>query len=102
MLRARIAIVMSGDEDAHGIQRAKKHKIPYLVVDKKECIEDFLCTQYEVDIVVLAGWKRIISSSMITVFKNRILNLHPGLIPDSLETIVHNPDGTNGLWNRGK
>ena len=39
---------------------------------------------------------------MIDTFSHRILNLHPGLIPDSMDGVVPNPDGTKGLWNRGK
>lgn len=100
-LKAKIAVVISGDENAYGIERAKKYNIPYLVVSKKDDVEHILSSNYQVDIVALAGWKRIISDSFINTFKNRILNLHPGLIPDSIEGIVKNPDGTNGLWNKG-
>jgi len=39
---------------------------------------------------------------MIEIFKNRIFNIHPGLIPDYYDGEVKNPDGTIGLWNRGK
>ena len=52
--------------------------------------------------VVLAGWKLIVSQSLINTFKNKVLNLHPGLIPDMINGIVYNPDNTKGLWNRGK
>ncbi|PIQ71791.1 hypothetical protein COV87_01445 [Candidatus Roizmanbacteria bacterium CG11_big_fil_rev_8_21_14_0_20_37_16] len=100
-LGAKIAIVMSSDENAYGIERAKRHNISYLVVNKNENVEDLLQAQYKVDLVVLAGWKRIIPPSTITSFKDRILNLHPGLIPDIMNGFVSNPDGTKGLWNRG-
>jgi len=100
-LRATISIVISGDYDAYGIKRAIKNNIQHLVVDKKEDIELLLRTKYKVDIIVLAGWKRIIPDSMLVSFKNKILNLHPGIIPDRMHSIVHNPDDTEGLWNRG-
>ena len=54
------------------------------------------------DYVCLAGWKQIIIPEVIESFKNKILNLHPGLIPDSMDGMVKNPDGTDALWNRGK
>lgn len=100
-LKAKIALIVSGDSDAYGIVRAKKHKIPYLIIDKKTAVEDIIKT-YDIDLIVLAGWKRIISDSLVTQFKNKILNLHPGLIPDVMDGVVHNPDGTKGLWNKGK
>jgi len=100
-LKAKIAIVISGNADAVGIERAKKHKIPYIVIGKQENIENILSTGYSIDIIVLAGWKRIISQSMINTYKNKIINLHPGLIPDNMSGVVLNPDGTKGLWNKG-
>jgi phosphoribosylglycinamide formyltransferase-1 len=100
-LKAKIAVVISGDKDAYGIERAKKHAIPYVIVGKEDNIEHILKTDYNVDIIALAGWKRIIPPSFIDAFKNKILNLHPGLIPDTMNGIVHNPDGTNALWNKG-
>jgi len=53
--------------------------------------------------ICLAGWKQIILDEVITAFPNKILNLHPGLIPDIItgESCVKNPDGTKALWNKG-
>ncbi len=53
------------------------------------------------DYICLAGWKKIIPNEMIRKYENRILNLHPGLIPDTIDGIVKNPDDTEGLWNKG-
>lgn len=101
-LKATISIVISSDDDAFGLERAKKHHLQSLVVDKKEDLTRLLEKKHHVDYIVLAGWKRIIPNIMIDTFSNKILNLHPGLIPDSIDGVVHNPDGTEGLWNRGK
>ncbi len=49
----------------------------------------------------LAGWKQIILDKVILAYPNKILNLHPGLIPDTIDNVVINPDETQGLWNRG-
>lgn len=53
------------------------------------------------DYICLAGWKKIIADSLIEKYQNKILNIHPGLIPDSIDEVIKNPDGTLGLWNRG-
>ncbi|MEK7633946.1 MAG: formyltransferase family protein [Patescibacteria group bacterium] len=100
-LKARIVLVISNSENAYGLQRAKKNNITTIIVNKKSDLEKIF-KDHQVDLIVLAGWKLIISQSLIDTFKNKILNLHPGLIPDTMDGVVHNPDGTDGLWNRGK
>ncbi|MEK7523346.1 MAG: formyltransferase family protein [Patescibacteria group bacterium] len=100
-LKAKIVLVVSSLENAYGLQRAKKNNILTKVVDKKDDLEKIL-KNHQVDLVVLAGWKLIISQSLINTFKNKVLNLHPGLIPDMMDGVVHNPDDSLGLWNRGK
>jgi len=102
VLNAEIVIVMSDTPDAYGLQRAKKHKIPTMIVSKKDDLTKLLHSKYDVDYIVLAGWKMIISNKLIDAFENRILNLHPGLIPDTMDGKVKCPDGSVGEWNRGK
>lgn len=51
------------------------------------------------DYICLAGWKKIIPEKFIKNYK--MLNIHPGLIPDTIDGKVLNPDGTEGLWNKG-
>ena len=51
--------------------------------------------------ICLAGWKQIILPEVIENFLNKILNLHPGLIPDTINGTVKNPDKTTALWNKG-
>jgi len=100
-LKAKIVLVVSSSENAYGLQRAKKNNISSIVVNKNDNLGKIL-TNHQVDLIVLAGWKLIIPKSLINTFKNKILNLHPGLIPDTMDGVVHNPDGSPGLWNRGK
>ncbi len=100
-LKAKIILVVSSSENAYGLQRAKKNNILTMVIGKKDDLEKILKT-YQVDLIILAGWKLIVPQSLINTFKNKILNLHPGLIPDTMDGVAQNPDGTNGLWNRGK
>ena len=100
-IKAEIVVVISSSENAYGLQIAKKNNIPTQVVNKNYDLEKIL-KDHKVDLVILAGWKLIIPLSLINTFKNKVLNLHTGLIPDSMDGIVQNPDGTNGLWNKGK
>lgn len=98
----RISTVMSDAADAEGLAFAKDHRIPTYVVDNHDDIVILLTKKYPTDYICLAGWKQIITDDTIDAFPNRILNIHPGLIPDSLDGCVTNPDGTCGLWNKGK
>jgi len=100
-LKAKIELVVSSSKDALGLKKAQENKIMTMVVDKKNNLKKIF-EDYQIDLIVLAGWKLIISQSLISAFKNKILNLHPGLIPDKMEGVAINPDKTNGLWNRGK
>ncbi len=100
-INATIVAVISDTTDAAGLKRAKKHRLPIKMVQKKE---DLLQTLKKLnpDYICLAGWRQIILDEVIDAFPNRILNTHPGLIPDTMDGVVKNPDGTDGLWNRGK
>src|SRR3990167_6235387 len=91
---------ISDSKEAFGIKRAEKHGLKVAICPKKEDLFAILET-IKPDYVVLAGWKQIVSDEVIAKFQNRILNLHPGLVPDSLRGSVRNPDGSPALWNRG-
>ena len=100
-LSAEIVAVISGDKAAYGLTRAKKNKIPVEICsDKKKLLA--LLKKNKPDYICLAGWKQIILDEVIDAYPNRILNTHPGLIPDQKDSVVKNPDGTRALWNRGK
>ena len=53
------------------------------------------------DYICLTGWKQIILDEVIKAFPNKILNLHPGLVPGVVGGEVKNPDDTLALWNKG-
>lgn len=85
----RVGIVISNKADAYGLVRAKKHGIPTEVVDHKwfASREEFDARLVEVirgsgaDLVCLAGFMRILTPVIIRAFPNRILNIHPALLP---------------------
>lgn len=107
-INAKVVIVVSDSDEAYGLIRAKAAKIPTKIYKQSfplgngktgDNLEKTL-KDLGVDLVCLAGWKRIIPDSMVANFK--VLNIHPGLIPEKMNGLVKNPDGTDGLWNRGK
>jgi amidophosphoribosyltransferase len=100
-LNAKIVAVISDKESAYGLIRAKRHKIPTKVCPKKQDLVTLL-DKLNPTFVCLAGWKQIISDDVLKAFPNRILNTHPGLIPDAIDGKVINPDGTKAIWNKGK
>jgi phosphoribosylglycinamide formyltransferase 1 len=102
-IKAEICAVISDTIDALGLERAKKHNLKIEICPTKETLLPLL-QKLEPDYICLAGWKQIILNEVILAFPDRILNLHPGLIPDTADasdTSVKNPDGTEALWNKG-
>ena len=90
-LDAEIAIVVSDVADAKILDRARRHGIECRHLDcspfrtkldgaaEKECIE--LLKSAGVDTVVLAGFMRIVKAGLLGAFPNRVLNIHPALLP---------------------
>ncbi len=88
-LKAIIKIVISNNPDAFGITRAKKHGIPFVVLKNRDfkSKEEFdselikVLKENNVDLVVLAGFMRIISPAFLKAFPQRVMNIHPALLP---------------------
>lgn len=86
---ARIALVVSDNKNAFALERAKKAGIETLVLDKKDfkTREDFdkeiikNLKKKNVELVVLAGFMRLMSDHFIAEYKNRVINIHPALLP---------------------
>jgi phosphoribosylglycinamide formyltransferase-1 len=100
-LNATIIAVISDKPDAKGLQKAKKHNLPTILCPKKDALLPLL-QELQPDYICLTGWKQIILPEVLAFFPDKILNIHPGLIPDTMTGTVRNPDRTNALWNRGK
>ena len=88
-LEARLAIVISNRADAHGLERARAAGIDTLVRDHKawpsrEAYESVLVEDLRtrnVDLVCLAGFMRLLGATFVSAFPDRILNIHPALLP---------------------
>lgn len=100
-IKGEIAAAVSDKAEAPGLERARKHNLHIEICPKKEDLLPLL-HKLAPDYICLAGWKQIILDEVILAYPNKILNLHPGLIPDAMEGVAKNPDGTDGLWNKGK
>lgn len=88
-INAKIELVISNKKDAYGLQRSKKAGIEskyinpdYFLNNEDYClklIEEF--KNKEVDLIVLAGFLKILSKKFISMYPNKIINIHPSLIP---------------------
>lgn len=88
-LRAIIKIVISNNPDAYGTIRAKKHGIPVVILKHTDFKnkEDFdlelikILKSNQVDLVILAGFMRILTPAFLKAFSHKIMNIHPALLP---------------------
>ena len=85
----KIEVVISTNSSAYALKRAKKHGIPTSSIAKKNFVDQKayedalldLIDSYNVDLIVLAGCLMIIPPKVIDRYRNRIINIHPSLIP---------------------
>ena len=88
-LEARLAVVISNRADAYGLERAREAGVETFVRDHKawpsrEAYEAVLVEDLRarnVDLVCLAGFMRLLGATFVNAFPNRILNIHPALLP---------------------
>lgn len=84
-----VACLISNKADAFALERAKKHNIKTFILDHKtypnrqayDTALVKLLNQHEIDLVILAGFMRLLSPIMIDAFPNAIINIHPALLP---------------------
>jgi len=89
-LSAELAVVISDQADAYALERARTHNIPGVHVSAKGCkgrrdeYDELLVQKlrdHHVELVVLAGFMRIITPTLLKAFPHRVLNIHPALLP---------------------
>lgn len=86
---ARVAVVVSNDPEAYGLERARKHGIPAVVIDHRKFKDkntyelEIVKTlkQYGVDLVCLAGYMRIVGPVLLEHYPGKMINIHPALLP---------------------
>jgi phosphoribosylglycinamide formyltransferase-1 len=92
-LQAQIVVVISNKRDAAALERARRHRIQDLFVDPKpfagqpdsreaydRALLDVL-NKHEVELVLLAGYMKIVTPVLIHAYENRMMNIHPSLLP---------------------
>lgn len=106
---AEIKVVISNNKNAYALERAKQHGIEAVCIRPKDYEsreafnEDFLAKldSYNVDLVVLAGFLVVIPPQMIVKYRNRIINIHPSLIPSFCGTGYYGLKVHEGALARG-
>ena len=106
---AEVKVVISNNKSAYALERAKNHGIENLCISPKDYPsreafnETFLAKldSYEVDLVVLAGFLVVIPPKMIETYRNRIINIHPSLIPSFCGTGYYGLKVHEGVLSRG-
>lgn len=104
-----IAVVISNNKNAYALERAKQAGIEAVCVSPKDYEnreqfnQEFLKTldSYQVDLVVLAGFLVVIPPAMIKKYENRIINIHPSLIPSFCGTGYYGLKVHEGALARG-
>lgn len=84
-----IVCVISNNPDAYGIERAKKYSIPIKIIDhnkysKRDDFDDVLVKfldDLDIDLIILAGFMRILGENITQKFYGKMINLHPSLLP---------------------
>jgi phosphoribosylglycinamide formyltransferase-1 len=87
-LPARIALVVSNRADAGGLESAKRRGLKALLIPSKGKVREdhdrevaAALREHQVDLICLAGYMRLLSPWFVQQFPNRILNIHPSLLP---------------------
>jgi len=78
-----LALVVSSRKNAGGLDKAERAGIKHIYIGKENFEQDLikLLDEHEIDIIVLAGFLKILSSDFVSRYPDRIINVHPSLIP---------------------
>jgi phosphoribosylglycinamide formyltransferase-1 len=83
-----LVVVISNNKNAYGLERAKKYNIEGLFIESKATEQDEYnrlildaLVERNIELVILAGYLKLLDKKIIEVYKDRIINIHPSLIP---------------------
>lgn len=87
-LDVELSVVISNKKDCYALQRAREHGYEAVFIDPKDKSREAfdleiakILEEKQVDLIVLVGYMRILSPAFVQKFKNRVINVHPALIP---------------------
>ena len=99
-INGAIKLVISNRKNAYGLARAKNHGIQAEVIrDEEAILERF--AQEKIDLIVLAGYLAIVGEKTIQTYRNRIINIHPSLIPSFCGPGMYGMHVHNAVYKRG-
>ncbi|MBD3352711.1 MAG: phosphoribosylglycinamide formyltransferase [Candidatus Lokiarchaeota archaeon] len=88
--KGKVVVLISNKKDAYCLKRAENHNIPAILIQSKDfkgTREDYdklvveALKKYDVQLVCLAGYMRLVSPYFLETFKDSVLNIHPALLP---------------------
>ena len=98
-LKAELSVVISNKKDAYILERAKAYNIPAIHISLKNKTREMFesrvtlaLEKYHVDLILLIGFMRILSAEFCQTWKNKIINVHPSLLPKysgGMDSSVH-------------
>ena len=110
-LNAEVSAVLSNQKNAYILERAENHNVPAVFVSHKgKTREEFdaemtgVLKEYGVDLVLLVGFMRIVSAGFCREWENKLLNVHPSLLPKyagGMDTNIHEEVLKNGDTETG-
>ena len=79
----KIELVISNNESAFALKRAKENNIPFEIITKKDFEERLkeILQSYKIELIVLAGFTAVLPDNFVKDYDKRIINIHPSLIP---------------------
>ncbi|MBK8550223.1 MAG: phosphoribosylglycinamide formyltransferase [Ignavibacteria bacterium] len=90
-LKSKVSLLITNNPDCGAVEIAKKNKIDHIAINKniypllsqKEYSQKFLSAlkKYDIDFIVLSGYMKMIEPEVLKKFKNKIINIHPALLP---------------------
>tara|TARA_B100001057_G_scaffold430643_1_gene457521 strand:- start:21637 stop:22194 length:558 start_codon:yes stop_codon:yes gene_type:complete len=101
----KIKLVICSNKNAEGLKLAKKWSIPYFIYNNKQNLSEretlIKLKNYKIDLILLAGYMKILSKKFIRSFGKSIINIHPSLLPkfkglDTFEKILKNKEKKTG------
>jgi len=109
-INAKVVVVISNNGDSMALQRAKNENIPsYHMSAKKYGCEEALAqeilavlSKYDVDMIFLAGYMRMLHVSVLKKYNNRIFNIHPALLPKFGGKGMYGMNVHNAVINAGE
>lgn len=100
-LHGEVVLVISNRQSAYGLTRAKKANIETAVIKNDDQAILELLREKEVDLIVLAGYLAIVSPKLIAAYPNKIINIHPSLLPSFSGKGAYGLHVHEQAWQRG-